>query len=267
MSRANSGVTWVRQPHVQEFLQQLVSDPVITHKRLDSIKESRTREHVRGLLVEHHVLPRRDERLAQFQHWSTQALTRVELPEHREVIERFVRWRWHPLRRMNQMDTITQGTFLRSKQTVTVAINLLNWLGRRDRSLTLLSQADLDEWQATGPTTREIASRFLSWARKSNLVTPDLKMTPHRRGTSPRLSTTAQEVAIEHTVRGTRLVPRDRLAAALVLVCELRRREQYAALEATAVDLREEEDLDEVLASLKQARHELAEQRRSRARS
>ena len=48
---------------------------------------------------------------------------------------------------------------------------------------------------------------------------------------------------------------------------EQRRREQYAALEATAVDLREEEDLDEVLASLKQARHELAEQRRSRARS
>ncbi len=64
---------------------------------------------------------------------SRQALTRVEDPDHRDIIERFVRW--HMLRRMNQMDTTTPGTFLRSKQAMTVAIELLNWLTARQTPL------------------------------------------------------------------------------------------------------------------------------------
>jgi len=42
--------------------------------------------------------------------------------------------RWHMLRRMNQMDTATH-TFLRSKQAMTVAIELLNWLTARQTPL------------------------------------------------------------------------------------------------------------------------------------
>jgi hypothetical protein len=41
-------------------------------------------------------------------------------------VRRFIRW--HLLRRMNTMDLISEGTFLRSKQTTTVAIDFLNWL-------------------------------------------------------------------------------------------------------------------------------------------
>ncbi len=36
---------------------------------------------------------------------------------------------------MNQMDTVTHGTFLRSKQAMTVAIELLNWLTARQTPL------------------------------------------------------------------------------------------------------------------------------------
>lgn len=216
MSRPNSGLTWIRQPHVQQFLRELLDDPTITHERLDSLKASRTREHVRGLLVEHGILPRRDERLARYKNWSTQAVERVDDPDHREVIERFVRW--HMLRRMNQMEAVTQGTFLRSKQTVTVAIDLLNWLTTRVTPLAALSQADLDQWQATGPSTREIASRFLGWAIKTRLVDVGLRMTPHRRGTSPRLPAADQRRALEQTVHETSMTARDRLVALLVLV-------------------------------------------------
>jgi hypothetical protein len=45
MKRANSGLTWVKQKHVS----------------LDQLPVSRTRDYVRGLLVEHGALPRRDE--------------------------------------------------------------------------------------------------------------------------------------------------------------------------------------------------------------
>jgi excisionase family DNA binding protein len=45
---------------------------------------------------------------------------------------------------------------------------------------------------------------------------------------------------------------------------ERRRARQYAALEATAVDLEDEEDLDEVLEQLRTARHAVSAERRSR---
>ena len=57
MKRANSGVTWIRQAHVQKFLHQLRALPEISHDTIDALPDSRTREHVRGLLVEHGALP------------------------------------------------------------------------------------------------------------------------------------------------------------------------------------------------------------------
>lgn len=61
MKRANSGLTWIQQPHVTALLQQLAATPVITHASLDELPPSPTREYVRSLLVEHAALPRRDE--------------------------------------------------------------------------------------------------------------------------------------------------------------------------------------------------------------
>jgi integrase len=216
MKRANSGLTWIQQPHVTEFLQQLAAEPVITHARLDELPASRTREYVRGLLVEHNALPRRDELSARFSGWAEQALERITSPSHRDITRRYVRW--HHQRRMNQMDEVAQGTFLRAKQAVTVAIELLNWLTERGTELADVNQAHLDRWQAEGPTTRGIASRFLDWAIRTNLVGPSLKLQPHRRGTSPRLDAAAQTELVHNLSHTTDLNPRDRAAAILVLV-------------------------------------------------
>ena len=131
-------------------------------------------------------------------------------------MRRFIRW--HLLRRMNTMPPVNEGTFLRSKQTVTVAINFLTWLGRRGLTLGEVTQADLDAWQADGPTTRELVSRFIAWAIKAGLVPHDLTITPHRRGTSPRLGAADQESAVQRVVYSDELSPRDRLAAILVVV-------------------------------------------------
>ena len=116
------------------------------------------------------------------------------------------------------MDEVTQGTFLRAKQSVTVAIELLNWLTEHDTELADISQAHLDRWQAEGPTTRGIASRFLDWATKTSLIDPSLKLQPHRRGTSPRLDAAAQTELVYNLSHTTDMNPRDRAAAILVLV-------------------------------------------------
>jgi len=54
MKRSNSGVTWIRQRHVTAFLKDLAVAPTITHEKLDELPGTdRTRNYVRGLLVEH----------------------------------------------------------------------------------------------------------------------------------------------------------------------------------------------------------------------
>lgn len=218
MERPNSGLTWINQPHVTDFLTALAATPSITHEHLDGLPASRTRDYVRGLLVEHGALPRRDERLVRFCAWSEHALLRLPEGEHREIVRRFVRW--HLIQRMNGRESVGEGTFLRSKQTTTVAIDFLLWLTAQGTTLDELTQSHLDRWQAGGPSTREIASRFLGWAITAKLVDPNLRMTPHRRGTSAKLPAAEQDRALHALAAQAKhdLPARDRLAAILVLV-------------------------------------------------
>ena len=187
-----------------------------SHEILDALPAHRTRDYFRGLLVEHGALPRRDERRARYEAWAAQALQRLPEGENREITCRFIRW--HMLRRMNTMPPVSEGTFLRSKQTVTVAINFLTWLDGRGLTLGEVAQADLDAWQAGGPTTRELVSRFVGWAVEARPVSRDLTVTPHRRGTSPRLGAADQQSAVQRVIYGDELTPQDRLAAILDIV-------------------------------------------------
>lgn len=216
MARANSGLTWIQQPHVRNFFEQLRQHGTVTHDLLNTLPQSRTRDYVRALLVEHGALPHHDLYRDRFNEWTHGALERLPHPEDREVITRFIRW--HILRLMNQKEDTSRGTFLRSKQTVTVAIVFLNWLREHDIPLSGLTQHDVDTWQASGPTTRGITSRFLGWATKSNLVDEDLRLTPHRRGTSPRLDSRAQTNAIDANIHSPHLPARHRAMAILLLV-------------------------------------------------
>jgi len=217
MKRANSGITWIQQKHVTDFLRNLAAAPKITHESFDELPDSRTREYVRGLLTEHGVLPRRDELRTRYENWSAQALDRVNNLENRDIIRRYIRW--HHLRRMHQMDEVSRGTFLRAKQQVTVAIDLLNWLNGHGTSLAGLTQAHLDLWQAEGPTTRRIAEHFLKWAIKTKTTPAGLTITPHRRGTSAKLDKTGQDEALGRVIHSRgQIEARDRAAAILILV-------------------------------------------------
>jgi hypothetical protein len=216
MKRANSGLTWIRQAHVRRFLTGLAADPHLTHDSLDALPASPTREYVRGLLVEHAVLPRRDPYLHRYEQWADDAITRLADPAHTDLVRRYVRWQH--LRRMNQVPEVSHGTFLRSKQTVTVAIGLLNWLTDNEIRLPDLQQKHLDLWQASGPSTRLIAADFLRWAVTVRVVRRGLRIQPHRRGTSPRMSAGDQQAAVERVLHADDLSARDRAAAILVLI-------------------------------------------------
>lgn len=217
MPRANSGLTWIRQPHVTRFLTQLAATGVTSHDDLDRLMPSPTREYVRGLLVEHQVLPHRDEHLPRFLTWANTAIKRVpDGPDH-DALARYIRWQL--VRRMRGADVISQSMFQRSKQNVTVAADFINWLhSHRGKALTDVSQTDLDVWQATGPSTREFAVRFLTWATKTRIIQPGLEIHAYRRGTAERLSSNQQNHVIDHAVNRDDLSARDQLLVILILI-------------------------------------------------
>jgi hypothetical protein len=132
------------------------------------------------------------------------------------VIDRYIRWKH--LRRMRELSPITNGTFLRAKQSTTVAIEFCNWLTKREETLPETTQAHLDTWIAEGPSTRLVVDRFLSWTARSRLTDPELIVPRHRRGTAPRLPAQAQTQALDTVISSDALPPRNRLAAVLVLV-------------------------------------------------
>jgi hypothetical protein len=217
MQRPNSGLTWIRQPHVDRILRDLARHPTLTHEALDELPPGRTTEYMRSLLVEHGVLPSRDERLAKFQSWAVTAQQTIGTEEHRKVVTRFIRWSLE--KRLRSMNPVTDSAFLRAKQTVTVTIEFCNWLATdHDTTVDRLTQAHIDLWQSTGPTTREHITRFIRWAMKARLVPADLEVTPHRRGTAPRMPITQQNAVIEKVAHQQTLHPRDRLAAILMIV-------------------------------------------------
>lgn len=216
MERPNSGLTWIRQKHVATMLHQLVRTSPVTHASVDSLTAGRTREYIRGLLVEHGALEPRDELLARFTDWAKEAENRLTDVEHRTIIHRYIRWKH--LRHMLAESPTSNGTFLRAKQVTTVAIEFCNWLTTRHTTLTEATQDDVDTWIATGTTTRLNIARFLRWARAAKITNPDLEVPRHRRGTAPRLGHAGQKVALDRAVTASEISARNRLAAILVLV-------------------------------------------------
>jgi len=217
MPRANSGLTWLRQDHVTTFLQQLALNPATSHAQLDRLPPSRTREYVRALMVEYDILPRRDELMVRFSGWAETAITRIPEGPDRDAVNRYMRWQLQ--RRMRGAGPITESTFLRAKQNVTVAANFINWLHNdRGKTLQQVGQADVDAWLATGPTTRQFAERFLAWAVKGRITPSALEIAPHRRGTAITLDITKQNAVIDQLIHGDEASARDRLLAILILI-------------------------------------------------
>ena len=122
------------------------------------------------------------------------------------MVARFIRWSLE--KRLRSMSPVTDSAFLRAKQTVTVTIDIWNWLAaEHDATVDQLTQAHIDLWQSTGPTTREHILRFIRWAIKAKLIASDLEVTPHRRGTAPRMPIEQQNAVIEKVAHQQTLHP------------------------------------------------------------
>lgn len=143
------------------------ADQPPTHDTLDRYRPSRAAHHLRRVLVAGGVLPERDERLADLEHWVRLKTDQVTDPAERRILRSFASW--HHLRRLRRESerrhiTAEQADYLHNE--VRAALKLITWLRETDKSLATCTQHDIDTWLAEAPGTHYHARAFVLWTSK-----------------------------------------------------------------------------------------------------
>jgi hypothetical protein len=239
LRRPQSGVVWLRRSAItRETLRDLAHGRIpCSHAALDAAGANRAVEYLRCLLVRYGVLPPRDRRLADFQRWAAAKLDAIGDAEHRQLLERFLRWRL--LRHLRFASAtaapLGHGPYQRAKQRLTVAAAFLAWLDAHGRPLGECTQHDLDEWFGTGPTTRRHVITFLSWARQQRIIrNVDVPVLSGGRAEASPPGSDARLAAIRRLLLDETLAPGDRLAGCLVVLYG-QQASKIAALRTTEV--------------------------------
>ena len=80
---------------------------------------------------------------------------------------------WHHLKRFHAIAAAgkpTRAPVHASKQDITETIKFLTWLhDTHNRTAATCRQLDVDEWLATGPTTRQVIRTFFVWAKTTRI--------------------------------------------------------------------------------------------------
>lgn len=172
VDRPESILTWKRNSQVLELLGGITSGAIpLTHDGLTAAGSGRHIDHLRSLLQHHGLLPQRDEHLARFEVWLADKLDAIDSPAVRAPVEQFATW--HHLRRLRSESRPGQssdGPKRSAKQEIAETIKFLTWLEQtHERTVTDCTQRDVDEYLASGPTTRHSIRTFFVWAKKSKL--------------------------------------------------------------------------------------------------
>ncbi|MBC2592414.1 hypothetical protein [Rhodococcus aetherivorans] len=219
--RPESILTWMRHPTTADLLARIGSRELhLSHPAFDALPPSRSVEHLREMLVHHHMLPSRgNPRLARFETWLHHRLTTLqETPEIHTPIEQFARW--HHLRRLREpdsgrnMDNATRT----AKQEITEATKFLTWLRTEHHTtITHLRQAHLDAYLSEGTTTRHTIRNFIQWRHRTGIAARFTIRCRTARST-PLVSSTTRLELIRITIEADHITLSTRIAALLLLL-------------------------------------------------
>jgi len=219
MAKPRTGIAWLTTPAVRERFRPLVSGEVaLTHEGVDTLAAGLGREYLRELLVAHQVLAQRDKYLAAFERWTATRLEAVPAGEDRQLIQTYLAWHHHRrLRERAELGLLHESTTQSARQQTNVAVGFLAWLHERGRSLAECAQADIDDWFATGTTTRWALRNFLTWAIAQRRC-PALDVPSYRGRSAPVLSQQARLAILNRLFTDTTVELSDRVAGCLVLI-------------------------------------------------
>jgi hypothetical protein len=179
-----SVLTWLDRSDGASMLADLAQkNGAIAHDDLDRYPRSRVTNYLRQALVHAGALPHRDEHVEQVEAW-LEAFLREQPPAHSQVLRPFASW--VVLRRARQRSRrrpTTEATASWARQRIRIAADLLSYLDDHSLNLADLDQRALDQWLATGRSTRHTVRDFIIWAARQRLA-PHLTV-PHRRVIGP----------------------------------------------------------------------------------
>lgn len=216
--RPESIIVWKRSAKVQQLLGVLGDGTIpVSHEGLDTVPGKPT-EHLRAILEHHGLLPQRDQYLPRFEQWIDAKLTGLP-DEVAQPVRHFAAW--HHLRRIRAKaatGATTRGPVHSAKQEITETIKFLLWLRETyDRTAETCTQQDIDEWLASGPTTRSAIRTFFVVAKRAQINTT--VAVPRRSAkTNPSLSQDQRLAWIHELLTGTSESLPYRVAGILLLL-------------------------------------------------
>ncbi|OBR98714.1 recombinase XerD [Mycobacterium gordonae] len=238
IDRPESVLTWKRSSKVRALLAGLASGEIpLSHEGLDNAGKGTYISHLRSLLEDNGLLAPRDEHLARFEAWLASKLDAIPAPGIRAPVEQFATW--HHLRRLRRHAAPGQasdGPRRIAQQQITETIKFLTWLHEHHhRTAASCRQQDVDEWLATGPTTRHKIRAFFAWAKKSKINTA-VRLENRQAKTIPLLTQDERLAWIHELLTGdTESLPYR--VAGILLLLYAQPLVKVAALKTTAVDV------------------------------
>ncbi|WP_146069931.1 tyrosine-type recombinase/integrase [Cryobacterium sp. M15] len=200
------------------------SEAGIRHQTLSELGSYIEVRDVRSFLVEHKILPVRDEHLAHLESWIESSVVRIPDPKQRMMYLQFARWRHlRPLR--VQTAPVTLGQSNGPRNELNQVIQFLSWLNHSETTLAALGQEQVDNWTSNGPNSRTAIRHFLDWSRRNRLVNRKIVIHPPK---STVLTVVGMADAERWRLLDLVLDPSstisgpDRLAASLVLLYGIR---------------------------------------------
>lgn len=173
--RPESILTWKRSDKVQALLTALATESIpLTHDGLDGVEPHGVHvDHLRAILVHAGVLSPRDTRIARFGEWIDNRLACLSNPQITRPVRQFATW--HHLKRIGDMVAAgkpIRGAVDTSKQEINEVLKFLTWLdSEHARTITACTQQDVDQWIATGTTTRHAIRTFVIWCAVTRINT------------------------------------------------------------------------------------------------
>ncbi|MBA3488824.1 MAG: hypothetical protein H0T78_04635 [Longispora sp.] len=219
MGRPRSGLTWVGYDHVQKMLRSLAYGEVeLSHDGLNQLTPWRSVNYLRDLLMANGILPAADRHLLSFQRWLDQHLTAIEVPEHRQVLQRFATW--HLLRKLRtaaDRHPLGESRDRQARRVMTKSQEFCAWLTDRGVDLPDCGQHDLDAWHAEQFIARRAAQMFLRWAMTTGHM-PPLAIVNRQTGNPSPISQHRRLALLRRLLDDEQHDLLDRVAAILVLL-------------------------------------------------
>lgn len=168
-----SALNWLRTSAAAAILADIVGGRLaLSHDTLDDHPHPRAADYLRRMLVSHGVLPDRDEDTDRIRRFIDATLQNIDRPADRRLLQAYTRWRVLPrLRRRAATNHGPRTATAHVRTQINTAVRLLDWLDQHTTSLPEITQADIDLWLATGPST-SYARDFILWATQTGRCPP-----------------------------------------------------------------------------------------------